>query len=105
MTISVKQGFPFRLRSSFPLEVRPWGSSLANDPGRMQRSPFASALTEALLKGENGNDRQGRNEPLSGQEIAALILKMQQQINDHLFRVLTADDDRETWGPSLTETP
>ena len=94
MTISVKQGFP----------LRPAGSSLANDLGQMQSS-FASALTEALLRGEERNDRQGRNEPLSHQEIAALILKMQQQVNDHLFRALTADDNRENWAPSLAGAP
>jgi hypothetical protein len=95
MTISVKREF----------SLRPVGNSLANDPGRMPRSSFASALADVLIKGEDRNDRQGHNEPLSGQEIAALILKMQQQVNDHLFRALTADDNRENWAPSLTGTP
>lgn len=94
MTISVKQGF----------FVQPEGISSASDLGRMQSS-FASALTEALLRGEERNDGQGRNEPLSKQEIAALILKMQQQVNDHLFRALTADDNRGNWVPLLAGAP
>ncbi len=90
MTISVKQGFPLR-----PLE-----SSIVSDRGRTQSNEFASALTEAVLAGNSRSDEQGRNEPLSGPEIDLLILKMQQQLNDHLFRALPADDNQESRGPS-----
>lgn len=104
MTISIKQGYPLRLRPSLTSDVRPAGSSLANDLGSIS-NPFASVLTEALRQGDSRDGWQGRNEPLSGQEIAALILKMQQQVNDHLFRALTTDDHRENWGQSFTLTP
>ncbi len=95
MTISVKQGF-----SSQPL-----GSSVASGRGRTQSNEFASALTEAVVAGSSRYDGQRRNEPLSGQEIDLLILKMQQQLNDHLFRALPADDDQESRGPSRTGGP
>jgi len=95
MTISVKPDFSLRTADS----------SRASDPGRMPGNAFASALTAALLNREDRSNRQGLNETLPGQEIAALILKMQQQINDHLFHALTADDNQGDWGLPFTGTP
>jgi hypothetical protein len=95
MTISVKQDF----------SLRPAGDSLVKDRGRTPQGSFASALTEALLNEENRQDGQCRNEPLPGPVIAALILQMQRQVNDHLFRALTTEDDRENWESSLPGTP
>jgi soluble lytic murein transglycosylase-like protein len=90
MTISVKRQFP----------LPPAESRSANDFGRMTSS-FGSALAETLTRGRNPDDGPGRNKPLPQQEVAALILNMQQQVNDHLFRALTTDDHRESWTASL----
>lgn len=95
MTISIKQGFP----------LRPLGSSIASDRGRTQSNDFASALTEATLAGNSRCDGQGHDERLSGREIDLLILKMQQQLNDHLFHALPANDNQESRGPLWTGGP
>lgn len=95
MTISVKHDF----------SLRPVGGGLANDRDRMPKSAFASVLTEAMMNGGSRSNKQARHEPLSGAEIAALIMQMQQQVNDHLFRVLAEDDDRENWISSSPEAP
>jgi soluble lytic murein transglycosylase-like protein len=71
----------------------------------MTGNAFASVLNEAVRHEEGRNEQPGRQEALSGQAIAALILQMQQQANDHLFRAMTANDSAEDWAPSLPDRP
>ena len=85
MSIPFMQGFP----------VRQSESRVAVYPGQGQKTTFDAALTAAVRDGIQGQGKQPKNEALSRQEIAVLILKMQQQLNDHLFSALSTDYNRE----------
>ena len=96
MTISIKP--------EYFSQLRPSGVGPANGPGPL-KNIFDSLLREAKGQKESPEDRQGRSEPLSGEEIAALILKMQRQANDHLLRVFTTGEQAEARGSSFQGIP
>lgn len=85
--------------------LHPTAESLAPERRRMPERAFASLLTSALQRDGNTPEGQVLKQPRSVQEAAVMILQIQQQVNDHLFRALGTDDNVEPWRSSLPGAP